>query len=1818
MKKEYQLRLTQNLTYLEKNLEVDRVVNLCYEKLVIEDTDFERIQAEGARPDKVVKFIKILQCKPHDKCYEIFLDVLCDHSVSQPFIRQQLEQTELPDDFEEDYREEELLRQTFQDCFTVKDGSSCPVKLFIQVVRVHLRQHGKLLTATESEVLHLAAATVAEVKLKKSKRGKTITTLLNWCVKPEALQALEECEQDEDDILDSPNHVRLQEISPERVAAALRVHLEKQGLDVALGERMEEEEIDGKSLSQLTEDHVKELYKGLSMGKRLRLMEAIKEALTDLQKPLQNTVREKKVRQPKKLETYRPFDTRPRSTDVYEKGCVLQEEQSRPGYLLQPIHKYHVIGGDEVSKLATETMRFAAACMNERVNGTIHFGVKSRFDPTHSLRAGEIVGLPINKEQCEVAVTEEIYRAFFADQREAALKCIRNPVYIPVVGKEVAANELFVVEVDVVPHSDVVSEDAFFLQPVIGKNAVLLKYTDGAPVEVRGKDLEDFMKFKKKGTDLRKDCEKSTRVRGLDTPDLHRKLHGLLTDENNYGEIDIFPLLFLSPCPDSMTIDVLMEYFECLKSLEPLAAFDFDSSTADSRGNPRGLYTMMESYMGQAYKALTTDNFDRTSDENKSGNHDAVSKLMESITMSSFKSWIFCNGYGPLDKEEMDAVTWRSKRGQGYKEAIRFYKEQIPEEKARIIILVLSRNYDVLLGALEEVFVKFPDQWILLAESERVVQDLLAEVVRRCYVHRGALEERCVIGMPWSHFNQSIKKICGYSSGTGCTLPSTTGTPCVMKEREKNGLTDLDILSISQCADDDLMHKGKVEEVDEFQRKAEEDFYRGKQVTWWNFYFGNHVRRRTQFDELKEKVEKALEGDIPEDEKVAVITLLHQPGAGGTTTAREILWELRKKVRCCVVKQITDQTGDHIARLRGFEEQDCPKPPLVLIDNEDEERVFQLCSYMNEKARREARDSRGAQKIFCVLIICVRMTAFPKKKDKSKVILDHELQPEEITWFRQKYETLEERYEKKKLGLHPKLLISFNILKENFNKDYIKSIVEEFISQIHEYKEKCLLKYIALINSFDTDFQPIPMSCFNVLMNPAKDRKAVKPRLGQQPFSKGTIHWETTLSRSLNVLLNRTSRSCMGGDFKAVRIISNNLSREILDNLCRRERQKVSDVVLELLHSDIFKGSNASRVQTQLIKIMKDILKKRAAFKKGRKKFSPIILEIGDNEGFEKAAEVLTVGFDRFDDPMIAQQLARVYIHSQNWTLADKTARAAQNLKPKNSYLCDTHGQVFKEQLIRIWKECLENEKEMEAEKARDVVDMAFKAMEIFRREQRLSDEDCSTGYNNCGFFSELRVVVTLLDCCRFMKAFKCDKGEKLHKFLVDQSYIPPELMEELGQDRISLLKKLYFEYERPMRRLEDEQIQLKEDTCYQYSPGYSNSVRDRQMFVHLQECLDTYFGEESDQVPPELKGDAACEFRRRRVKRKGGNSLRSIYGLRDDDNANVEFRDMYRLIEKNVKSPHCNAFDLRTILNITLARISLDKRCAREISMDRILEWTSELYSKTKSEAASYLEAYLYLVMFHWPTDWRNRQGLQLSPCNKIKDVMKEWKAAFQNNHPAQKEEEGKKPDRRKGTTLFFLGQGEGFDEIVFYNELRGYSRGQKLGDGIWDTDLAKDRLKRLKGTLLHGGGEMSVTIVSAKGNAVQLEIPTSFPIKDHSLWQKKVQFVLGFCWSGPKAYSVTRDDNVDLRSVPTPQNFTVRSRKVDRSQQKAMSLEAVEEFWQRYFANQVLLERLDTDIKLCSNMHIKRKLEQKKKKLEKDREELVDKRTSVLQGPD
>lgn len=117
--------------------------------------------------------------------------------------------------------------------------------------------------------------------------------------------------------------------------------------------------------------------------------------------------------------------------------------------------------------------------------------------------------------------------------------------------------------------------------------------------------------------------------------------------------------------------------------------------------------------------------------------------------------------------------------------------------------------------------------------------------------------------------------------------------------------------------------------------------------------------------------------------------IYYQPGAGGSTTGRQVLWNIKEKYRCCVVKTVTKQTCAQICELRRHKEDQDALPVLVLVDLDDEEAVSRFYDDMVAEGHKHTCDT------FCVLLLCCRVSQLPSRKVNNKVFLQQRLSERE-------------------------------------------------------------------------------------------------------------------------------------------------------------------------------------------------------------------------------------------------------------------------------------------------------------------------------------------------------------------------------------------------------------------------------------------------------------------------------------------------------------------------------------------------------------------------------------------------------------------------------------------------------------------------------------------------------------------------------------------------------------------------------------------------------------------------------------------------------
>ena len=1414
-------------------------------------------------------------------------------------------------------------------------------------------------------------------------------------------------------------------------------------------------------------------------------------------------------RQP--TQTPRKFDTKVDVTCKYKKGAKLPCLESRPGgNLLLPVHRFvHLDLADETKFLefAKECVSFVCACMNDRANGTIHFGIGSaECSPFPS--TAEVIGTGITKtfECYDQFITKALKKCFSKDQLEAVLHCVQPVKFVEVVPQETVS--LYVLEIDVVSSYQWCEERAFFVKLPIAKDCyddmMLYRIVDGVPRALQPEELCSFMDAKSKLASDRQSQEeraKSSRNMSKTSNDhLNKKFLHLFCDgeENFYG--DHYHILVINAPEKHMDEKWMEDNLKFLCELEWKAVFDFDCE---------GRICQFFQNQEEVIKITMSEEFNSLSDFNRR-EPDHLRSLCEDLKSSVHPSWVFANGYhGNTSEERLAPVQWKRKKSDGFKKAVRFFHSEIPFGRATVVFCLFSNDTDVILEAAEEFLACFPESWLCVTESESIGNPWVEELMRRHCIEPS--EERMVIGLPWNHINETFTRIQAPKHRVVCRLPTSTGTIVELSTGVMNELPDIEVLGCQECDDEWILMDQA--QRDDKQKNEEFKFYRGESTSWWNFWFFNQVCEREIHGELRRYVEDAL-SSTREDDIIDRVYVYHQPGAGGTTSAKHVLWDLRKHYRVGIVRNITDhhtgeqikQLGEQILTLYQYQDPN-PKPIVLLMDNPDEETGYLLLAELDEiskKMRRHGDDEEN--QVVCVFLVCMRHTRIPAPKHMTKhdpkhICLKHELSERERKWFKDKAKTLQKRFDAQDSHntVDPRLLISFNIMKENFDEGFICRMVKDFVADIQDVHERKLLKYISLINAFDLDCRPLPSSAFDGIM-------IDMPWTPGQRMGKNAKlnRWEVKLSSAIRILMNESSKPAMGY-IHSLRITNPLLSLQILRELQRSgsDPEPVSSIALELFHcKDMFEVSSITR--DRLLDVIKDVLKKRRHLPNGKPEheYAPMILHIMDTESMDKAAQVLKEGYDLTCDAFVAQQIARLFIKAQDWDSAFQYAKIATDSVRDNSYLWDTYGRIYERKLMTELDKEEDDDKQFSTEEFIRIADLGLAGLEIFRKVQTLNEREKLA--NNAGYFGELRMITTFLDCLMRIKAF--DSVENMRDFLIIERYVPDHLLAlSDGLHYVQELKRLKENVDKVLNHIEDEKLQLRGDMKLpRFTPDNLASLKKK---------LNKYFGEDEDLPPIDLTESEQCHYRRRRVFTLASNNMKSIFDLRWQNQRTLE--DIRVIIDKNVSSEHVKANDYLILISVNLALTSVNPEFYTGVDFALMVYWSTKLYETRETMNTIYLEPYLFFTMFHWP-----RESTERGATKKIEIALRQWKEAYNKKYPRQCHEDKPYHIRKKDATLFFLANGSGMESIYTMFEDHSTMRANETrGSTFWRQPDTIRKLQRFQGTLQSGGKDVQV-------QTSKLTIPTSFPIRDRSMWMKKMYFVIGFSFVGPKAFDVTLND--------------------------------------------------------------------------------------------
>ncbi|KAK3802002.1 hypothetical protein RRG08_064596 [Elysia crispata] len=1442
--------------------------------------------------------------------------------------------------------------------------------------------------------------------------------------------------------------------------------LKAEGMGVKLLDDLEANSISGSVFLTLDEKHLEKILSSAKFGERHKLFMIIQE------------LSERPTLQNESLVHLRKFDIEVDYMDKYHIGRCCDTSSCVADKTTHPHRVFNLIdiseSQDEVLEfIGSAVVQFASACINERRDGTIYFGISPDASDCH--KKGEIVGTEIPKQDIEATIRRYLGKSFESGYRSIIKNTVRDARFVPIIGKGENSKSCWVVEVDIRPSDKMLKDDKIMTYhslpgfPKPSDQLCLYGFSeDGLPKPLNLEETVHFEKNLYRVVSQRKKDEDDKRF--APPIDLRKKLLNLLTGGCDVMQDNVYPFIMLSPLAPHMDQEYLSENILFVKSLQPDLVLDFDP-----RGSSNGIYANLDQKQDDSMQVLVPDNFDK-----KKNLETDLNRFKAGLKDLTRTAWMFCNGYQEMAVEPASCYEWKKKQKEGFRNALQFFIDTFGAERIILILCLFSENYEVMLDASDEAISKLQNSWIVLSDTEKTARHWSESMLQRCTVERKDLQERCIFGLSWFEVNSILLQAAQITTPQTYQLPTSRGALVGVSEKKLKDWCDLDILTAGdlQVDIDKSLHTRK---------KVEQQFYRGEQAMWLNFWFDGQVLKRDVHYHLMQRVEEALKGTHKEEENtVTVVPILHQPMAGGTTSARQILWEFRNKYKCCLVLTISDTTLDQLDEFRSYRDS-TPLPILILIDNEDEEKYIQLRGRLEEKGRKLWRGSGWDDQchVYCTIILCHRRSSLPKEIKRDQTVLRQELTKRELEWFQHKWEELTKVYTKdKKSNINPKFLISFNILKENFDKDYITKVVREFTDDVHELSEIELLKFISFLNTYDPYFKAVRVSALDKLIK--KTSSASLSQIGLRP-----LQWEAQLSQPVKVLLNlSTNREMHRKPRTYIRVFNKIIAENILDNMKVRLDQKDSSIMQQIVISGVFQNTSEDMPDMRDMRtLINNIVKKREMQDDGKKKhrFSKFVLHVEKHEGAEEALAILEFIFNENEDAFTAQLISRYYITLKNWPKAELYAERATSLYPYSSFLWDTYGQVFKEQLLEMIGNEDFQSSSMDIHK---IIEVSRKCVYTFQKEQVVSERETTYDgeINLAGYFGEIRSFELLL---RAMKNVPCfSMPASLQEFLVGNS-TKSNTQYYFTEEEIEYLKNQFRSSEKAMRKLDDEFLQMKDS--FNYDVTLLPQDNNRSDLINLKINLDKHFSTSNPQIPKNIPKPLQYEYRSALIRTCGGSSLNQLLILHSQ-NKEKEIRQIYHLAIENMREGSSSFHDFRMVLDSATVLMGA-KLQPDNLSYKKLLEWSKQLYMKRKVEGYQYLEPYLYYIMYNFPTD--NRRKENLCPIVDLKRAIEEWFEAFKQKYPKRNRDD--LAYRRKVKTLFFLANGQPLFDIIHQDsleEMKGSSRQDK-----WQLPGVREKLQLMKGILLSHGDKIRMQMKNAAGNSFEVDIATSYHPYQRSL---------------------------------------------------------------------------------------------------------------------
>ncbi|XP_062342810.1 sterile alpha motif domain-containing protein 9-like [Osmerus eperlanus] len=1015
-----------------------------------------------------------------------------------------------------------------------------------------------------------------------------------------------------------------------------------------------------------------------------------------------------------------------------------------PSDLIEPVHEYKLLLGnmEEVSEreilyeFCNEAVCFAASCMNSRTNGTIHFGVNGAPENTH----GQIVGQKVSSFNDYIIEFEMRLDQHFKENKRIAKACVRPPQFFQVQNIDGTTSGKYVIEVDVIPTYFETQEMLFYTYlstspkgQHVGCNTECLFVRQGTRSmnileDLNQKKMREHVRViteeVKNWASTRKEMEKNCH-----TPKPGKqghKLKQLITHGRATLENSLYVILVTNKCHPSQ-----LEHLHFLKEMKLFAVLEFDPES--DKSGTCGFYRK---------DRIANLHYPRMYNTQEN-----VSNLIAKLNLFKQTSWVFCNGRAnEQDEQDMpfSPSDWLKKRAGEVSDMVSILcnPDVLPKDRLLMVFLLHSVETDVSSPIMETFCAIYrnlegEDNMVCLCKDSTVFSQWKELINSRCKVD---ITHKCIYELSLNEIDSTIRKLKEPRTQSSCRyLPSIGSSSVLLTKKDEELMTDLNILCENECEDSEIE---TAESFKDFTTKTEEDFYRGGQVTWWNFYLSERPGclpfiKRNCFEDLQNLITESSTFSC------VIINLFHHPGCGGTTMAMHVLWSLRRKFRCTVLKNNIAHNSDIAVQVLhlltcGREEQSNYTPVLLLVDNWVDVEDLQRCILNG------AREKKRQEGVLVVILNCER-TQFPDELSGNSridnVFITNKLSPKEKKFFNEKLKDLKDNHEK------PETFYAFMIMTNNFSEEYIENLVCNTLKDLDtSSKQGRLISFLAILNTY------VNGSCMSLslceelvgIRNALWERETLEDKMN--PYSTLLIHFSVEEH----------------GTYQAVRFLHQMIASNCLKVLTKKHNLFRGEITTNLLHCDLlYKSCMGKDILVQNIQSMLITRHRKELGNDKDTLFSPLIEDIHNGQGTEQIKQVLIKATDRFDkNATVPQALARhFYLKEKDFKSALLWAKDAQQ-KKYNSYIADTLGQVHKSSMKH------ELTQDLTPEMLDRCLESASNAIKAFRDSQDLARKDEQPDpfdqrnrkrqktYNTSGYVGEMEVTMMIFNVIKYIPFF--------------------------------------------------------------------------------------------------------------------------------------------------------------------------------------------------------------------------------------------------------------------------------------------------------------------------------------------------------------------------------------------------------------------------------------------------------------------------------